>query len=69
MQAAAYLVYFLVKFSTGMEFCHDDLDSRPVQFRVDIDRYSSSIVAYRDKSVIVYDDTNLAAEASQCLVD
>ena len=69
MQSAADLVRTLVELSTGMQHSHDNLQGRLVQLLVFVYGYSSSVVLYGNRLVLVYGHFDMCAISGHCLVD
>ena len=69
MQSAADFIGSFVELSSGMQYSHDDLQCRLVKLFVFVHWYSSSVVLYGNRLVLVYGHFDMCAISSHCLVD
>src|SRR5690606_24722163 len=68
VETAGHLVGVVIELTAGMQHGHDDFSSRHA-FLVDIDRNAPAVVAHTDRLIYVDSDADVAAVASQRLVD
>jgi hypothetical protein len=59
----------LSEFSAGMQIRQHQLDGWHLPFRVNIDRNTTTVVAYRNRSIHVDDHVDLCAKSGQMFVD
>ena len=69
VKAATHFVGTVVKFTSGVEFGHDDLGRRDAKFIVFVNWNASPVVSDGQGVVIMQDDLDNIVESSQVLVN
>ncbi|MNE43065.1 hypothetical protein D3C80_1372220 [compost metagenome] len=69
VQAPGYLIALTAKFSTGMQYGHNDFQGRFFQLRIFTDGDASPIIDNGNTVVLMNDNFNFVAISSQSLVN
>src|SRR5210317_320365 len=69
MQPSGNFIRMIVKFTTGMKFCHNHFNSRYFFLFMDTYRNSAPVIRHTDTVIRVNDHLNLAAKTSHGFID